>query len=82
MADDLCRVSKDNWKYRRRVVFGSLLFIAIAVICILYRAFDSALYRDGLVALIGAGVVIITGYVFGAVWDDNFKRRYLDGDKR
>lgn len=65
---------KDGWKYRRRVIFGSLLFISSAMSYILWKAPDSALFRDAFMALSAAGTTIITGYVFGAVWDDNSKR--------
>lgn len=65
----------DNWKYRRRVVFGSLVYIATMVVYIVWRGADSSLYRDISVALIGAGVAIIGSYVFGAVWDDRDIRR-------
>lgn len=77
--DDCHKVSKDNWKYRRRVVFGALVWIALMVMYILYRAHDTALYRDVSVALIGAFVAIIGSYVFGAVWDDRSKRRDVRG---
>lgn len=76
MADNWQKVSRDNWRYRRRVVFVSLSFVALMVAFILGRALDTGLYRDGMVALIGAGVAIIGSYVFGAVWDDNSKRRF------
>lgn len=75
MNDDWKKVSRDNWKFRRRVVFAALIWIAIMVMYIVWRGHDTALYRDISVALIGAAVAIIGSYVFGAVWDDRSKRR-------
>lgn len=77
MSDNWKAVSKDNWKFRRRVVFAALAWIAMMVMWIIFRGHDTALYRDVSVALIGAGVAIIGSYVFGAVWDDRSKRRDL-----
>lgn len=79
MADDWRKVSPDNWKFRRRVVFVALFWIALLVMYIIWRGGDSALYRDVAVTLVGAGVAIIGSYVFGAVWDDRSKRRDYRG---
>ncbi|MBS7697863.1 MULTISPECIES: hypothetical protein [unclassified Chelatococcus] len=77
MADDIARVAKDNWKIRRRVVFGALGYIAIMLAFIVLVGTDSALFGQVAVGLIGAAVAIIGSYVFGAVWDDNGKRRLM-----
>jgi peptidoglycan/LPS O-acetylase OafA/YrhL len=77
MADDVARVAKDNWKIRRRVVFGALGYIAIMLAYIVLIGTDSALFGQVAVGLIGAAVAIIGSYVFGAVWDDNGKRRLM-----
>ena len=77
MADDIARVAKDNWKIRRRVVFGALGYIAIMLAYIVLVGTDSALFGQVAVGLIGAAVAIIGSYVFGAVWDDNGKRRLM-----
>ncbi|MBS7737952.1 hypothetical protein [Chelatococcus sp. HY11] len=77
MADDIARVAKDNWKIRRRVVFGALGYIAIMLAYIVFVGTDSALFGQVAVGLIGAAVAIIGSYVFGAVFDDNGKRRLM-----
>jgi hypothetical protein len=66
--------SNDSWKVRRKVLFASLLFIAVDVQYLLLFGKDDGLRQNLAMALVGAGVAIIGSYVFGAVWDDNNKR--------
>lgn len=77
MADDIARVANDNWKIRRRVVFGALGYIAVALTYIILIGTDSALFGQVAVGMIGAAVAIIGSYVFGAVFDDNGKRKLM-----
>jgi len=67
---------RDGWKYRRRVIALSLVWIAAMVMWIIWRGGDSMLYRDASVTLILTGGAIIGSYVFGAVWDDHSKRGF------
>lgn len=62
-----------TWKNRRRVIFATLLYIAVAVGYLIWNGEDTGLHQDiasGLILLAGA---VIGSYVFGAVWDDNRK---------
>lgn len=77
MPDDINQVAPDNWAIRRRIVFVSLIYIALLVVYIIWRGTDTSLYQQVAVALIGAAVAIIGSYVFGAVWDDRSKRKDL-----
>ena len=64
-----------SWKNRRRVIFTSLIYIAIAIGYLIFRGEDTGLHQDiasGLILLAGA---IIGSYVFGSVWDDAKKIR-------
>lgn len=65
----------DNWPKRRKVIYGSLLYIAVALGYIIWKGVDLALYQQIAITLIGAGVSIIFAYVFGAYMDDKDKRK-------
>lgn len=65
----------DNWPKRRKVIYGSLLYIAAVLGYIIWKATDLALYQQTAITLIGAGVSIIFAYVFGAYLDDKDKRK-------
>jgi hypothetical protein len=69
--------SNDNWNKRRKVLFASLIFIAINVQYLIVWGVDDGLRQNIAIALVSAGVAIIGSYVFGAVWDDNNKRSTL-----
>src|SRR4051812_15352213 len=63
--------SKSSWTYRRRVVFGTLIFIGLALTYLIALAPDDDLrsaIATGLIVLAGT---TISGYVFGATWDDS-----------
>jgi hypothetical protein len=79
--DDWRVVGRDNWQFRRVVVFLSLLFSAGIILWIVISGTDSTLYREIAVAMIAADVAIIGSYVFGAVWDDKSKRRDWRGPR-
>lgn len=66
---------EDSWQVRRVVVFGILIYCGCAVAFILWRGEDNALNRDvatNLILLVGA---IGNGYIFGAIWDSNNRRK-------
>ena len=65
----------DNWPKRRKVIYGSLVYIGMALSYIIWKGIDVALYQQIAIALIGAGVSIIFAYVFGAYVDDKDKRK-------
>jgi hypothetical protein len=43
---------------------------------------DTGLHQNALVSCLGAIIAIIGSYVFGAVWDDNHKRQWVDNSKQ
>lgn len=67
--------SRERWKYRRRVVFATLVYIAAALAYLIVRGADTALNQQIALALVGAGTAVIGSYVFGAVWDDKLQKR-------
>jgi hypothetical protein len=64
-----------SWKYRRRVVFGTLIYCAAMIAYMLVRGTDSALYQQAVIALAGLAGAVIGSYVFAAVWDDKSIRK-------
>jgi hypothetical protein len=64
-----------SWKQRRRVVFGTLVFIAGELVYFTVWGTDTALHQQIAVALIALAGAVIGSYVFGAVWDDKNARR-------
>lgn len=66
---------EQNWKIRRIVMFLALIYIGGHVSWIIFRGADTAVNQQLGLALVAAGVAIIGSYVFGAVWDDNDKRK-------
>ena len=65
----------DDWKIRRRIVVGTLLFCAAILARLVVGGDDTELNQsiaNGVVLLAGS---VISGYVFGAVLDDNNKRK-------
>lgn len=66
---------EDGWTLRRIVVFSMLIYCGATVWFILWRNIDNALYRDISNSLIILAGTISTGYIFGAIWDSNNRRR-------
>lgn len=81
-------IMEPRWTIRRRVVFGTLLYCGIALGYLIGWA-DSDPLRETIASAITllAGSVI-TGYVFGATWDDKNYRdavlqdRYMTAAER
>lgn len=71
-------VFKDNWPYRRGVLFATLIYIAFNISWIIVKGEETAMNTQIVLTLIGAGVAIVMAYVFGAVGDDYLKRKYLE----
>jgi len=63
-------MDRPSWKHRRRVVFGALIFCALAITWLMIRGEDIRLHETIAVGLIGLAVSVIGSYVFGAAWDD------------
>jgi hypothetical protein len=69
-----------EWKKRRRLIYFSLAFVGFWVSYILVGGADTALNAQAMVGLLGAGTAVLTGYVFGAVWDDRNRMNSSGGD--
>lgn len=70
-AKERIDISNDNWKFRRRVVFSTLAFCALAVGYLIVKGNDqSTLQWNIAMGLIILAASVIGSYVFGAVWDD------------
>jgi hypothetical protein len=63
-----------SWKYRRRVVFVALIFIAAMLVYLVERRPEAAISMSLVNLLVPAAVGIIWAYVFGAVIDDKNAR--------
>lgn len=68
---------KPVWKYRRRVIFLSLIFCAVGLSYIVLKNSDSELHKAALWAMSMAAMGIIGSYAFGATWDANGYRTAL-----
>ena len=62
---------KNQWKYRRLVIFTTLAFCFGFMGYILVSDTSSPNHLAAFPALATLAGTVITGYVFGAVWDDN-----------
>jgi len=76
-------LTRDNWPIRRRWLFRVLLWamanaqgiIAASVAGLI--APSNSILEQALIALLTLIAAIIGSYVFGAIWDDKNKRRFL-----
>lgn len=68
-----------SWKFRRRIIHGTLLYCGVMVPALSFRFPESTLVSQTVISLVGlAGTVIVT-YVLGAVYDDKNARRLTPG---
>lgn len=65
----------DNWPRRRKWMLTVLVWALANAQYVMIWGDDTGLHQNALVALLGLIAAIIGSYVFGAVWDDNDKRR-------
>lgn len=65
-----------TWKHRRRIIYGTLVYCAVAVPWLVERHEDSAMATQVVLALIGLAGAVIGTYVGGAVWDDLNARKH------
>ncbi|WP_372918745.1 hypothetical protein [Sandarakinorhabdus sp.] len=63
-----------SWKYRRRIVYGTLLYCAVAVPALTVWRPDAPLVAQVVMALVGLATTVIVTYALGAVWDDKNAR--------
>lgn len=69
-------LAHDNWPRRRRWMIIILAWAMLNAQYIIIWGNDTGLHQNALVTLLGLIVAIAGSYVFGAVWDDNDKRRW------
>jgi uncharacterized membrane protein len=72
----LKNVSKPSWKFRRRAVFGSLIFAAGIIIYLLVRWDSTPLAETMTLSAFGLMGAIIASYIGGAVWEDTSFNKY------
>lgn len=76
-------LTRDNWPIRRRWLFRVLLWAManaqgiIAASVAGFIAPSNSILEQALIALLTLIAAIIGSYVFGAIWDDKNKRRFL-----
>ena len=72
----LKNASKPSWKFRRRAVFGSLIFSAGIIIYLLVRWDSTSLAETMTISAFGLIGAIIASYIGGAVWEDTSFNKY------
>lgn len=73
--DDPRNGERSSWYLRRKIVFGTLYYCAVAVAYLVLFGEDTALNAQLAIALTGLAGMVIGSYVFGAVWEDKTKIR-------
>ena len=63
-------VTKPSWKFRRRAVFGSLIFAGGVIVYLLVRWDSTSLSETMTVSAFGLIGAIVASYIGGAVWED------------
>lgn len=58
------------WKVRRRIVHGTLIFLALVIAWLVVRGEDSELNQTIATSSFLFAAAVIGSYVFGAIWDD------------
>jgi len=72
----LQNASKPSWKFRRRAVFGSLIFAAGIIIYLLVRWESTSLAETMTISAFGLIGAIVASYIGGAVWEDTSFNKY------
>ena len=72
---------KPSWKIRRRYIFaaftiGALMLLSGSVAVLTNSVSSVSDLITGGVALVS---LVLTGYIFGAVWEDKSKKENMDG---
>ena len=63
-------VTKPSWKFRRRAVFGSLIFAGGVIVYLLVRWDSTSLSETMTVSAFGLIGAIVASYIGGTVWED------------
>lgn len=67
-----------SWKHRRRIIYATLIYVAVMVPWLVERHPESILVNQIVLALIGLAGAVIGTYVGGAVWDDLNARKHAN----
>lgn len=67
-----------QWKYRRRIIYGTLIFCALNIEYILFMNTGSTLHSNAFDMLVYLAMSVISFYVFGATWDDKTRMGFLN----
>jgi hypothetical protein len=62
--------TKNNWYYRRLIIFCKLIFNAGLISYITFWATSTPLLEQIAIATFASDSLLISGYVFGAILDD------------
>lgn len=74
---DCNKADGPSWKIRRRVIIGTLLFLASLVGYLTVFGEDIRLHETIISSSFVLAGVVISGYIGGAVWDDkNFMDKF------
>ncbi|WLR91018.1 hypothetical protein [Shinella zoogloeoides] len=69
-------LASDNWCIRRRWMKVILGWAMINVQYLIVWGDDNELNQNALISMLGLVAAISGSYIFGAVWDDNDKRKW------
>ena len=58
-----------SWKYRRRVIFGTLLFCALTIGYVLWNGDDTKIGETAITMAFITASSVVGGYVFGATYE-------------
>lgn len=64
-----------SWRFRRRIIHCTLIYVAVLVPVLTWRFPDSTLVSQTIVTLLGLAGTVICTYILGAAWDDKNARK-------
>lgn len=73
MEQNSTKPKLDGWKYRRRVVFGVVLFCMLCIGYVLWNGLDTSPAEAAVTMAFFMIGSTVGSYVFGAVWEDRKK---------
>lgn len=75
-------IDPDAWRVRRSLVIGTILWCGGIVTFITLAGGESSLRETVAVGALTLAGSTLGSYVFGAIWDDQNKRRFGAGGRR
>ena len=76
LNEALKNASKPSWKFRRRAVFGSLIFAGGILVYLLVRWESTPLAETMTLSAFGLIGAIVASYIGGAIWEDTSFNKY------